>query len=276
MSTRLADSCWDCWSDPINLGREINSIYDDWGYKISTDGKLAYFSKKINQTSSDDIFYFTLPTNLRPDIVARIEGELKNAKNEPIATTLRWEDLETNRVIGFSKSDPQNGTYFIVLPMGKNYGYFIEDSTYFPLSQNLDLRNTSEAIEVKKDIVALSFDEMIEQKIAVPMNNLFFKAMKSDLLPSSIPELIRISKIIRQKNLSVELGGHTDNVGTEAMNQKLSEDRAKSVKNFMISQGVNPNSIIAVGYGFSRPKVSNDTEEGKALNRRVEILLIKK
>jgi outer membrane protein OmpA-like peptidoglycan-associated protein len=160
--------------------------------------------------------------------------------------------------------------------MGKNYGYFIEDSTYFPLSQNLDLRNTSEAIEVKKDIVALSFDEMIEQKIAVPMNNLFFKAMKSDLLPSSIPELIRISKIIRQKNLSVELGGHTDNVGTEAMNQKLSEDRAKSVKNFMISQGVNPNSIIAVGYGFSRPKVSNDTEEGKALNRRVEILLIKK
>jgi len=59
------------------------------------------------------------------------------------------------------------------------------------------------------------------------------------------------------------------------MNLKLSEDRAKSVKSFLISQGVNPNSIKAVGFGFSQPKVSNDSEEGKALNRRVEILLIK-
>lgn len=273
-STRLADSCWNCWSEPVNLGKEINTISDDWGYRISTDGTTAYFSKKDNGKKSDDLYSLTLPPHLRPDIVAKIEGELKNSKNQPVSTTIRWEDLESNTVIGTAKSDPIDGSYFIVLPMGKNYGYFIEDTTFFPVSQNLDLRNVSNVVEIKKDIKAISFQEMIEDKIAIPMNNLFFNPMKSDLLPKSIPELKRISKIIKDKNISVELSGHTDNQGSESMNLKLSEDRANSVKNFLISQGVSPLRIKAIGYGYSKPVATNDTDEGKALNRRVEILFI--
>jgi outer membrane protein OmpA-like peptidoglycan-associated protein len=273
-STRLADSCWNCWSEPVNLGKEINTISDDWGYRISTDGTTAYFSKKDNGKKSDDLYSLTLPPHLRPDIVAKIEGELKNSKNQPVSTTIRWEDLESNTVIGTAKSDPIDGSYFIVLPMGKNYGYFIEDTTFFPVSQNLDLRNVSNVVEIKKDIKAISFQEMIEDKIAIPMNNLFFNPMKSDLLPKSIPELKRISKIIKDKNISVELSGHTDNQGSESMNLKLSEDRANSVKNFLISQGVSPLRIKAVGYGYSKPIASNETDEGKALNRRVEILFV--
>ena len=274
MTTRLADSCWNCWTEPINLGKEINTISDDWGYRITTDGSMAYFSKKSNSATTDDLFRLTLPAHLRPDIVARIEGELKNSKNEAISATIRWEDLESNKVIGTSKSDPQDGSYFIVLPMGKNYGYFVEDSSYFPMAQNLDLRNTTNAIEVQKDIVAISFTDMINEKIAVPMNNLFFEKLKSNLLAASLPELNRIAKILKEKNIKVEISGHTDNVGSESMNQKLSEERANSVKNFLISQGVNPTLIQVICFGFSKPKTTNETEEGKAENRRVEIRFI--
>lgn len=253
----------------------------DFYHAASTEDLGAAFEQAnsniyqiVSGPDNKDIYKINLPAHLRPDIVAKIEGELKNSKNQPVSTTIRWEDLESNTVIGTAKSDPIDGSYFIVLPMGKNYGYFIEDTTFFPVSQNLDLRNVSNVVEIKKDIKAISFKEMIEDKIAIPMNNLFFNPMKSDLLPKSIPELKRISKIIKDKNISVELSGHTDNQGSESMNLKLSEDRANSVKNFLISQGVSPLRIKAIGYGYSKPIASNDTDEGKALNRRVEILFI--
>jgi len=226
----------------------------------------------VSGPDNKDIYKITLPAHLRPDIVARIEGELRNAKNQPIATTIRWEDLETNKVIGTSKSDPRDGSYFIVLPMGKNYGYFIEDPAYFPISQNLDLRNTTKAVEVKKDILAITFSEMITERIPVPMNNLFFDFGRSEILRSSYAELFRIVKIIKERGIAVELHGHTDNIGTEEMNQKLSEDRSQSVRNFLIQQGIKPNLIKTMGFGFSKPKATNDTEEGRALNRRVEII----
>jgi outer membrane protein OmpA-like peptidoglycan-associated protein/Mg-chelatase subunit ChlD len=251
----------------------------DFYHAASTEDLGAAFEQAnsniyqiVSGPDNKDIYKINLPAHLRPDVVAKIEGELRNSKNKPVSTTIRWEDLETNSVIGTSKSDPIDGSYFIVLPMGKNYGYFVEDTSFFPISQNLDLRNVSNVVEIKKDIKAISFQEMIDEKIAVPMNNLFFNPMKSDLLPSSIPELKRMAKIIKDKNLSVELSGHTDNVGTESMNLKLSEDRANSVKNYLTLQGVSPSKIKSVGYGYSRPKASNETEEGKALNRRVEIL----
>lgn len=273
MSTRISDSCWDCWSDPINLGKQINSIEDDWGYKISTDGKVAYFSKDSETISGEDLYSITLPVHLRPDVVAKIEGTLKDLNDNPVAASIRWEDLESNKVIGTAKSDPSSGEYFIVLPMGKNYGYFIEDTAYFPISRNLDLRDKSDAIEISNKIVAVTFKEMIEKKIPIPMNNLFFEFGKSTILRSSIPELRRVSDIIKSKNLFIELSGHTDNVGSASMNQKLSKDRAKSVKEFLIQAGLETERIITKGYGFSIPVDTNETEEGRAKNRRVEIRL---
>lgn len=275
MTKRLADSCWDCWSEPVNLGKEINGPNSDWGYKISTDGKTAYFSKNNKLKSKEDIFKITLPPHLRPDVVASVEGQLKDSYNKPVSTLIHWEDLENNKIIGTAKTDPKDGTYFIVLPMGKNYGYFIEDSTYFPLSQSLDLRDSIKAVEIKRDVQLVTFTEMIEKGIPVAMNNLFFSYAKYDLLPSSIPELQRIAKIINRYNLKVEIAGHTDNIGEDRTNQQLSERRAKSVKDFLIQSGCNNNLLQTVGYGESNPIDTNDTETGRAKNRRVEIKFIK-
>lgn len=274
-TTRLADSCWTCWSDPINLGKEFNTEKDDWGYKISTDGHKAYFSKESGTNGNENIFEVNLPKHLRPNSVTNIEGRVLDANNEPVIANIRWEDLETNEIIGIAKTNPVDGTYFVILPSGKNYGYYIEHPDYFPRSNNIDLRNSNNNQQIILDIPVTSFDEMINNGVSVKMNNLFFEFGKSNLLNESIPELKRIAEIMNSKNLSIELSGHTDNIGKDADNQKLSEARAKSAKDFLVSIGCLPNKIEFKGYGSTRPIESNNTDEGRAKNRRVEIKFIK-
>ena len=270
-STRLSDSCWNCWSTPVNMGKEINTIESDWGYKISTDGKTAYFAKSIGESDNQDIFTLKIPKHLRPDMVAQISGKIVDSDDKAIETDLRWEDLATGEIIGQAKSDPSDGSYFIVLPLGKNYGYFVDNEDYFPLSNNLDLTEMESAVNLSNNVKILSIDEMIKDGTPVPMNNLFFIFAKSNLLNESIPELKRVAKIIKDKSLQIELSGHTDNIGNDKDNQKLSEARAKSARDYLISIGCNSENIIAKGYGSENPLESNVTDEGRAKNRRVEI-----
>ena len=136
-STRLCDTSWVYWSEPENLGKEINTAEDDWGYQISTDGEKAFFAKSIN--NNEDLFYLNMPIRLRPNYVATISGKLIDKNKNPVAAKIKWEDLETGKNVGESKSDPNNGNYFIVF-IGKIYGYFIDNDEYFPISNNVDLR----------------------------------------------------------------------------------------------------------------------------------------
>jgi outer membrane protein OmpA-like peptidoglycan-associated protein/Mg-chelatase subunit ChlD len=222
-----------------------------------------------------DLYSLNLPQHLRPDYVATVSGKLVDSKNKAISTRIIWEDLEAKKTIGVARTDPKDGAYFIVLPMGKNYGYYIEDTAYFPISTNLDLRNTNKAVELKNDISAVTFDEMINQGIGVSINNLFFEFAKYNVLPQSIPELQRVANIVNSKNLKVEISGHTDNVGDDKTNQKLSEMRASAVKDFLVSLGCNPALLNTNGYGKSKPIAPNDTDLGRAKNRRVELKFIK-
>ncbi|MFT5778130.1 MAG: outer membrane protein OmpA-like peptidoglycan-associated protein [Crocinitomicaceae bacterium] len=272
-TTRLCDSTWTDWSEPINLGREINTYDEDWGYKISTDGKKAYYAR-IGSNEYSDIHVLDLPNYLRPGFVATVSGKLVDIDNNPISATIKWEDLETGKAIGESKSDPEDGSYFIVLPLGKIYGYYIENGDYYPISNNIDLRTEETSIEVEEDIEIISFDQMINDGRAVPINNLFFATNRSTLLAESKPELKRVAKIIKIHYLNVEISGHTDNVGTEEHNQLLSEQRAESVKAFLISLDVPSELVHTIGYGESKPAESNETETGKAKNRRVELKFI--
>ena len=272
-STRLDESCWDCWSEPVNMGKEINTPGTDWGYKISTDGDKAYFSKSRDEQSADDIFWLNLPKHLRPDYVATISGKLLDKNNEPIAAEIRWEDLQTGKSVGQSKSDPTDGSFFVVLPLGKIYGYYVDKEGFFPISNNIDLRSNPKPITIDSDINLVTYQEMVNEGITVPINNLFFDFGKYALLPYSIPELKRIAKIIQEKNLKVGIEGHTDNVGEDAANLTLSEQRANAVKEFLIKEGCSPSQLSTKGFGKTKPVAPNDTEKGRAKNRRVELKL---
>ncbi|MDD3687990.1 MAG: OmpA family protein, partial [Bacteroidales bacterium] len=261
--------------------------------KIATDSKGQFYfaesasdlgmtfekagSDIFNISKSDgntDIMVCNLPNHLKPDYVATISGTIVDKDNQPVYADIRWEDLETGKNVGQSKSDPVDGSFFIVLPLGKIYGYYVDQGDYFPISNSLDLRDSTSAVVIDENISVVSFKQMIEDGAAVPVNNLFFSVAKSSLLPSSIPELKRVAQIIKANDLKVEISGHTDSDGEEKNNQMLSEKRAEAVKEFLINEGCNPDRIVTIGYGESKPIMSNDTEQGKAKNRRVELKFV--
>jgi outer membrane protein OmpA-like peptidoglycan-associated protein len=273
-STRLADTCWDCWSEPVNMGKEINTAESDWGYKITTGGDKAYFAKNSTKDGHDDIYSIVLPNHLRPDLVVTVSGTITDTEKRPVATEMRWEDLETGENVGQSKSNPADGSYFIVLPMGRLYGYYVNKPEYYPVANNIDLRKMTEAREIVEDITLVSIRQMVEEGVPVTMNNIFFDFDKSEILPYSIPELKRVAKIIKTANQKVEIAGHTDSVGDDQYNQVLSEKRAAAVKNFLVSEGCDAGQLATVGYGRSKPVESNESDEGRAKNRRVEMRFV--
>lgn len=268
-TTRLRDDSWTEWSEPINLGAKINSPRQEWGYKVSTDGENAYYS------NGDDLYTFVLPLNMRPYTVAVVSGIVTDETNRTVGVTIRWEDLDTHESIGQSQTDPSNGAFYLVLPLGKNYGYYIDDDRYFPLSNNIDLREQKQSIEIEKNIQLTSYQKMIEEGIPVQVNNLFFPVNEYELLPQSESELIRVAEILKKRNLKVEISGHTDSSGDPKKNQVLSRQRAESVRTFLINQGCDASLLVAKGYGANRPIADNVTVEGKQLNRRVELQFIK-
>ena len=267
-TTRLNDS-WTDWSEPVNLGAQINSPRSEWGYKISTDGSTAYYS------NGEDLYMLELPLNMRPNAVATISGTVRDETGRTVGVTIRWEDLDSHESIGQSQTDPADGSFYLVLPLGKNYGYYIDDERYFPLSNNIDLSQQKKTIHIEKNIQLTSYKQMIEQGMPVQVNNLFFPVNEYELLPQSENELVRVAEIIKQKNLRVEISGHTDSTGDTKKNQVLSRQRAESVRTFLIKQGCNASLLEANGYGATRPIADNDTEAGKQLNRRVELRFLK-
>jgi outer membrane protein OmpA-like peptidoglycan-associated protein len=110
----------------------------------------------------------------------------------------------------------------------------------------------------------------------VPLNNIFFEYAKATLQKESFPELDRIAETLKENiNLTIEIQGHTDNVGSNESNLKLSQDRAESVRSYLLSKKIPTNRVTSVGFGETRPIATNDTEEGKAQNRRVEFVIVK-
>jgi outer membrane protein OmpA-like peptidoglycan-associated protein/uncharacterized protein YegL len=239
---------------------------------------FAEASKEIysfnSQTTNRDIYSIELPIYLRPGMVATISGKLKDSKDQPVSAKMKWEDLESNREVGESKSDPTDGSFFIALPVGKNYGYYAETKDYYPLSGNVDLRQETKGIQIIEEFKLVSFEELKSKNVSVTINNVFFDFGKYDLLPASILELNRFANIINTYQRKIEISGHTDNVGDDSDNLVLSERRAESVRNYLISIGCKPELLFSKGYGEAKPSYSNDTDNNRAKNRRVEFKFI--
>jgi outer membrane protein OmpA-like peptidoglycan-associated protein len=277
-STRLSDSSWTCWSEPVNLGREINTAGDDWGYAISTSGEIAYFAAYGGEGSFGgyDIYSITLPGQARPEAVATIQGKVTDKSGNPLDAAIKWEDLTTGQNVGQLRSNPTNGTYFIVLPMGRNYGYYAEQEGYYPVSKNIDIRNQTETMDITEDIVMVSIAEIREEGTAVRINNIFFEFDRCSLRSESYPELNRLADLLKENpRIEVEIAGYTDNVGSDTYNLELSLRRANSVVEYLASVGCERANLIPKGYGEEQPVATNQTEEGRAQNRRVEFKFLR-
>lgn len=273
LSRRLDDS-WTNWSEPENLGPEVNT--DDWDayFTVPASGEYAYFSSQKNSMGKSDIVRIKLPDAAKPMPLFLVSGKTFNAKTkQPIEATIQYESLPEGKSVGSASSSIGTGDYTISLTRGKRYGFRAEREGFFPVSDNLDATKLETYTEVKKDLYLVP----IEVGETVRINNVFFDFAKYDLRPESYPDLNRLAQVMKSNtNLEIELRGHTDNVGKDADNMKLSENRIQSVKSYLLGQGIAASRMSAKGMGETKPIATNDTDEGKQQNRRVEFTITKK
>jgi len=269
MTTRIGEG-WTQWTEPVNLGKEINLPGNDWGYRISTDGKTAYFSTTV-LFQKEDLFQVAVPERFRPLPVSTISGAIQDIEGEPLDAILTIEDLETGEIIKSVQPDPATGKFIITLPAGKLYSYTVTGNGLYPISNNLDLREGGGNLQIVEQIEVPTIEQIREGGMVLPLKNLFFDTDKHKIKPASFLELNRLSELVQTYNLQVEIAGHTDDVGTAEYNQELSQNRAEAAREYLIEQGVEERQIIATGYGLSQPIKTNKTAEGRAQNRRVEI-----
>ncbi len=273
VSRRLDDS-WTNWSAAENVGPDINS--DDWEayFSVPASGEYAYVVSQKNSLGSADIWRVKLSDAVKPVPVFLVSGRTFNAKTkQPIEAAIKYEVLPEGKDAGSALSAPATGQYSISLSRGKKYGFHAEKEGFFPVSDNLDATVLDKYTEVTKDLYLVP----IEVGEVIRINNVFFDFAKYDLRAESYPDLNRLAQFLKaNQTVEISLGGHTDNVGGDAANKKLSEDRIQSVRQYLINQGVAESRMTAKGYGKTKPVATNDTEEGRQLNRRVEFTITKK
>lgn len=262
------------WTRPVNLGYPINTYDDENSLVVSADGKKAYFaSDRKGGFGKLDLYQFSLYPDARPSLVNFVRARVSDAANRaPIAAEFEIVDVATGKVLISNKTDKKKGEFLACLPAGKNYmlnvnkqGYLFY-SDYFECPKGTDRQN---AYELDIRLQAPKSGEKVILK------NIFFDINKFDLKPESFAELGKLVAFLKsQSTLRIEVSGHTDSSGDKKANLVLSQNRAKAVFDYLLSQGIPETRITYKGYGDSVPVAGNDSEEGRARNRRTEFRIL--
>jgi OOP family OmpA-OmpF porin len=273
--TKRLDKTWQKWSDPVNLGSPINTPEWDAFFTLDAGGEYAYMTTSLNTIGESDIVRVKLLEKERPKPVLLVSGNVYNKKtNKPLSASLIYETLPDGVEVGNAISNATDGSFKIVLPYDNNYSIRASADKFFAISENLNLDSLVKAgyKEIHKDLYLVP----IEIGQVVRLNNVFFDFDKWDLRPESYVELDRVVKLLTENpTIEIELSAHTDSRGSDEYNMKLSDNRAKSVTSYILSKGIAPGRVVSQGYGETRPVSTNDTDDGRQLNRRVEFKILK-
>lgn len=275
--SRRLDDTWTNWSEPENLGPTINTPLEDLFFNIPLKSDYAYFSRGVSENNTD-IFRVSLPVLRSPEPWITVTGRLVDSKTgKPLAAKVVYQRLPDGTDLGITQSEPDKGDYEINLPGGELYAIRAEAAGYVSESRTLDVRDLSADKKIDANFVLRAIEVVpIEKEAIVRLNTILFDFAKAELKPEAFPELERVVELMRARPaMVIEVGGHTDNIGSDEFNQNLSEQRANAVLKFIVSKGIDKGRVTAVGYGEKKPRVSNDDEEsGRELNRRVEFRII--
>ncbi|NQY67302.1 MAG: OmpA family protein, partial [Flavobacteriales bacterium] len=290
------------WKLPVRLGYPINTPYDDMFFAGTASGKYAYIAsnreggkggldiykvtflgpQKAPLIDTEDMLLASIAKPVKDDFVPKeVKVERKSLTvfkgkvideltRKPIEAEIDITDNKTGQVISTLNSNSASGKFLMSLPSGKNYGIAVKKEGYLFHSENFNLPSGSDFSLVNKNIELKNIK--IGSKIA--LRNVFFASGKSEITSESNAELNRLVKFLKSvPDLKIELGGHTDNVGSKASNTTLSQRRADSVVKYLTSKGITADRLAAKGYGPSDPVDTNDTDEGRQNNRRTEFMI---
>lgn len=292
------------WSTPVNMGAPINTPYDDFFFAATANGKFAYISsnreggkggydiyritfwgeEKTPSLQTEDYLLASIAQPIQdPELVGEVKvtsmvnltvfkGKTVDAlTKKAVEAIIEITDNSTGKIVESFNTNSATGKFLLSLASGANYGIAVKANGYLFHSENFDIPDGSAYNLVNKTIELKNIK--IGSKIA--LRNVFFDTGKSEIRSESNAELDRLVQLLKDvPGLKIELSGHTDNTGSVSSNNKLSQDRADAVVNYLSSKGIAKARLTAKGYGSERPIDSNDTAQGRQNNRRTEFEII--
>lgn len=270
LSKKLNDSTW---SEAENLGYPINTIDEEGSLIVAADGKTAYYASDRSDTKGGlDLYSFQLREDLQPPKTLWVKGQVYDAKTKNgLPSSVELTDINSGQLISRVQTD-EDGNYLTTLPVGKEYAFNVNRKGYLFFSENYNLNDRS----IDSVFTANIPLQPIEAGAVIVLKNIFFDSKKTELRPESMVELNKVIQLMNENpKLKILISGHTDNVGKPADNITLSNGRALAVINFLLaSRQIIRERLQAKGVGEAQPIADNNTESGKALNRRTELSVI--
>ncbi len=262
------------WSKPVNLGYPVNTAGDEINIIVNTRGNKAYISANLPEGYGGyDIYEFELHEEARPTPATYLKGIISDADTGlPLEAYFLLINLETGKEVARSFSDARDGDFLLCIPTDRDYALHVSKDGYLFFSENFALSGFK--TELDPYIMNISL-QPIKIGETVILKNIFFDTGKHELKRESIAELNKLHEFMENNpKLSIEITGHTDNVGAPDYNIILSQNRAKAVFDFLIEKGIDSERLGFIGVGAGKPVADNETEEGRAKNRRTEIGIV--
>lgn len=258
------------WSKAVNLGYPINTKANEINLFVSVDGRRAWLSSDRN-TGNYNIYSFPLYDGVRPGRVLFVKGVVTDAHTgKKLSAKVVLTNLSTGRPVDSVVSDPVSGQFLVVLHAGTDYAFHIFKKGYLMYSQHFDLKTFPQLTSINKNFAL----EPVSKGNVMRLHNILFDFDRATLRTSAFPELNRLVRFLKENpGIDVLIAGYTDNIGSKAYNLKLSRARAKAVFDYLVSKGIAAGRMTYQGFGSSHPVAGNQTAEGRAANRRTEIVI---
>jgi outer membrane protein OmpA-like peptidoglycan-associated protein/tetratricopeptide (TPR) repeat protein len=262
------------WTEPKNIGYPINSKEDELGLFVSTDGHLAYYSSRIG--GNWNIYSFELYEEARPKSVAILKGELKDDSGEPVKdATIEITYSDSDEVTKI-KVNGDDGKYAAIVKTETKQDVMVtvkKEGSAFDSKLITKETFANNEVTIRNNDLTVKELKMGE---AYTINDILYATNSAALNDRSKFILRGFARFLKENpTIKVNIQGHTDDVGDDAKNMSLSENRAKGVREYLISQGVDASRLTAKGFGETMPKVENDSEEQRAMNRRTDFVIEK-
>lgn len=270
--SRLDDS--NHWTKPENLGYPINTFNEETGLIVTPDGTEGLFSSNLKGGFGDmDIYQFKMPENKKPLPITYVKGIVKDKESGVfLEAKIQIVNLKNEKTEYNDYTSKETGDFLAVMPIGGNYAFNVSADGYLFHSENYELNNS---YTNKPFLIEISL-EKLKVGTNVILKNIFFNTNQYNLLPASVTELTTLIDLLKNNTtISIEIQGHTDNVGDIKDNEKLSMQRAKAVYDYLLENKITAERLTYKGYGETKPIAPNNTNENKKLNRRTSFVISK-
>ncbi len=268
--TRRLDSTWLRWSQPQNLGPSYNSAGHETFIQVPARGDSAYFSTRMGTGIGDDIVALAMPKSAQPKATYTIIGDVVDSEtNSPLSAEVALVLMPSERFEAATTSNAADGKFSVDVATASVYQVQVKVPGFKPFRAKVDARGMQRYTSMTTRIVLEREDVPLRRDTSF----IAFAFGRADVDPSSVTSLDSLAIYMRRVPKSkLVLQGHADDIGTPQANQALSVERANAILAYLTASGIDPSRIMIVGYGETKPRASNSSEDGRALNRRVDVI----